>query len=259
LEDGLFENLDRFRGSEGPHRHVLQAVMPRLPLFLSAALILGACDSDDSGEPVDTDTPTTGANGSSEDGDGDGDGGTSTTPNPGSTSTPSGSSESGQDPTGDPSTTSGTSDGDTSVGDETGDPSTTGGLVPQLPPGDVESLIAWLEAGEYDDWAAESGIHESTGPHFGNVRTFFNNVLVDSFEGGEAVHPIGAANVKELYGPGQSIRGWAVMVKREVDAGQWYWFEVWDGDVLADTVAWDVCEGCHSDGVDNVLTPWPLQ
>ena len=125
--------------------------------------------------------------------------------------------------------------------------------------GDVEALIAWLQAGEYDAWTAESGIHDSDGPHFGNVRTFFNNVLVDSFENDMGVHPIGAANVKELYGPGETIRGWSVMVKREVDAGEWYWFEYWDGEVIADTVAWDVCEGCHEDGVDNVLTPWPLQ
>ncbi len=49
------------------------------------------------------------------------------------------------------------------------------------------------------------------------------------------------------------------MIKRQEDAGQWYWFEVYDGDVLSDTVAWDVCEDCHGDGTDNVLTPWPLQ
>ncbi len=235
--------------------------MPRLPLLLSAILALGACDSSDSDESVETDAPTTGASGDVGGEEGEA-GDAETTSTPSSTSSasgPSGSTDSGVDPTGDDPTTGETSDDDTSAGAETGDPSTTGGLVPQLPPGDVESLIAWLQEGGYEDWAAESGIHDSTGPHFGNVRTFFNNVLVDSFEGGGAVHPIGAANVKELYGPGQSIRGWAVMVKREVDAGQWYWFEVWDGDVLADTVAWDVCEDCHGDGVDNVLTPWPLQ
>ena len=234
--------------------------MRRLPLILSSVLVLGACDSEGGDDGLDTDA--TSQSGTTADADSESSPETAGDPTGTPTTAPMTSTESG-DPTGDQTgedTTSGPStDGYTSAA-ETGSDDTTGGsVVPQLPPGDVETLIAWLQAGEYDGWAAESAIHYSAGPHFGNVRTFFNNVLVDSFEGGAAVHPIGAANVKELYGPGQEIRGWAVMVKREVDAGEWYWFEVWDGDVLADTVAWDVCEDCHGDGVDNVLTPWPLQ
>lgn len=225
--------------------------MRRFSSIVSCLLVFGACDSEGTGGGMDTDATTadsgTSTGGASVETGGD--------PTGDSSPGPSTASDTGEDPTGeDP-----TSGGATSAG-ETGSDETTGGmLVPELPPGDVDALVAWLQAGEYDAWAAESGIHESDGPHFGNVRTFFNNVLVDSFENGSAVHPIGAANVKELYGPGQTIRGWSVMIKREVDAGQWYWFEVWDGDVLADTVAWDVCEDCHGDGTDNVLTPWPLQ
>ncbi len=239
--------------------------MRGVPLIVSCLLALGACDSDGSDGASDTEAgASSGTDGSADAGESDDPSGPNSTSGASETTDPSApgetsDGETGVDPTDDPTTDSETggetSDGETSAGD-----TTTGGMEePQLPPGDVESLIAWLEGGEYTDWEAESGIHESTGPHFGNVRTFFNNVLFDSFEDGNGVHPIGAANVKELYGPGNSIRGWAVMIKRQEDAGQWYWFEVWDAEVLADTVAWDVCENCHGDGTDNVLTPWPLQ
>ncbi|MCR9162985.1 MAG: hypothetical protein ACE37F_14800 [Nannocystaceae bacterium] len=232
-----------------------------VPLFLSLALGVVACDSDSGA--TDTDAAT--APGVSDDGTGSGMGSTSAGgagPTMGTTTGVStadpvttGETTSAPATSGEPTTGEATTD----VAEETGAGETTGGLVPQLPPGDVDSLIAWLQDGGYEDWAAESAVHDSDGPHFGNVRTFFNNVLVGSFDASDDVHPIGSANVKELYGPGNTVRGWAVMYKREVDDGQWYWFEVYDGDVLADTVAWDLCEDCHGDGVDNVLTPWPLQ
>ena len=237
--------------------------MRTFPLLLSSVLALGACDSDSDGGTTDTDAATTSEGGTSASGSESASAGSTTSTDPSgtpttgtpTTDTPTTDTPTTDDPTtGDPTTGPTTdSDGETTADD------TTGGFEPQLPPGDVDSLITWLQDGGYEDWAAESAVHDSDGPHFGNVRTFFNNVLVDSFENGGGVHPIGSANVKELYGPGNSIRGWAVMYKREVDGGQWYWFEVYDGDVLADIVAWDLCEDCHGDGVDNVLTPWPLQ
>lgn len=243
--------------------------MRTLPLIFSSVLVLGACDSDsDSGDAGETDAAVTSGGSSAGDASDSASGGTTNSSDPTGTPTtatstsgnttganPTDSDPTGNDPTGDDPTTGPTSDTD----DETTGDDTTGGFVPQLPPGDVDSLITWLQDGGYQDWAAESAVHDSDGPHFGNVRTFFNNVLVDSFESGGGVHPIGSANVKELYGPGNTVRGWAVMYKREVDGGDWYWFEVYDGDVLADIVAWDLCEDCHGDGVDNVLTPWPLQ
>ncbi len=244
--------------------------MRTLPLLLSSVLALSACDSDSDGGSTDTEAATSTEGGTSASGsDSASAGSTSSTDPSGNATTGSPTSDTATtDPSGDPTTD------DPTTGDPTTDPTTgpttdsdgettaddtTGGFEPQLPPGDVDALITWLQDGGYEDWAAESAVHDSDGPHFGNVRTFFNNVLVDSFESGGGVHPIGSANVKELYGPGNTVRGWAVMYKREVDGGQWYWFEVYDGDVLADIVAWDLCEDCHGDGVDNVLTPWPLQ
>lgn len=234
--------------------------MRSVPLIVSCLLALSACNSDGSDGASNTEAgASSGEEG--EAGESENPSGANSTSGPSETTGTSSAGETSQGETGvDPTAGPGESDGGTSDGETSAGDTNTGGIEePQLPPGDVASLIAWLEGGEYTDWQAESAVHASTGPHFGNVRTFFNNVLFDSFEGGKAVHPIGAANVKELYGPGNSIRGWAVMIKRQEDAGQWYWFEVYDGDVLSDTVAWDVCEDCHGDGTDNVLTPWPLQ
>ncbi len=176
---------------------------------------------------------------------------------------------------GDPTTT-GDGDGDpTTTGD--GDPTTTGDGDPtttgdgddgdpqpcsgELLPQDEFELIAWLEGGGYTDWAAESGIHDSTGPHFGDVRAFVDSCLFDSLDAAATEHPPGSASVKELYGGGDQILGWAVMLKVEPGAGgdTWYWFEVYNGTVYADGTGAGLCTGCHGGGVDFFLSPWPLQ
>lgn len=48
-----------------------------------------------------------------------------------------------------------------------------------------------------------------------------------SLEAGSATHPTGSALVKQLYGPGDQVLGWSVMVKvQDESAGGagWYWF-----------------------------------
>jgi hypothetical protein len=122
-------------------------------------------------------------------------------------------------------------------------------------------LVPWLEAGTYLGWAAESGIHPSTGPHFGDVRTFVNAPLIDALQAGATEHPVGAATVKELYANGDQVRGWSVSLKVSAGTGgdTWYWFEVYDGSVLAEGEGHSACVGCHAGGSDYVLTPFPLQ
>lgn len=149
----------------------------------------------------------------------------------------------------------------TTTTDSTTDP--TGG-GDQLPPIDsVDALLAWLEAGNYMSWQAESGIHPSSGPHGGQVRTFFNDVLFDSFTQGLTAHPQGAVAVKELWGDGQSIIGWAVEVKVDADSqggDGWYWYEKIGMTEYGGGTGISLCYGCHGGGgVDYVLTPWPLQ
>ncbi|MBL9099845.1 MAG: hypothetical protein JNL82_02745 [Myxococcales bacterium] len=159
-----------------------------------------------------------------------------------------------------PETSSATSD--------TGEPPTTGEPA-EDPPTDEEALAAWLTAGAYRTWPAESGPHASTGPHFGSVRTYVNAALFDSLEAGSAVHPRGAAAVKELYGDVADVRGWSVMIKdfdnsTMVDDGDgWYWYESYNGSTFGDAFGDPTCTGCHApthpDFKDFFLTPFPLQ
>ena len=122
-------------------------------------------------------------------------------------------------------------------------------------------LLPYLQEGGYLDLLAESAVHDSAGPHFGDVRTYVGDCLADSLDAGAAQHPVGAAAVKELYGSGGTVQGWAVMVKAEdVGGGNgWYWYEWYQGNVYGGTVDNGTCVGCHAAGTDGVRSPWPLQ
>jgi hypothetical protein len=137
-----------------------------------------------------------------------------------------------------------------------------GGVDPsQIPPTDG-ALEGWLERKEYMGWPAESGAHGSTGPHFGAVRTWVNDALLASLESGNEVHPVGAASIKELYGnDGQEALGHSVMVKVVEGPGgdTWFWQETYQGRTYASSVGAGICTGCHGDGVDFFLSPFPLQ
>lgn len=128
-------------------------------------------------------------------------------------------------------------------------------------PTDAASLDAFLAAGDYTSWPAESAPHPSAGPHFGDVRTFMNDTLVASLTAGAGPHPRCSATVKELYGDGDTIRGHAVMIKTEDGTGgdTWFWYEVYDGMTFANANGDGTCVGCHSSGDDYVRTPFPLQ
>jgi hypothetical protein len=154
---------------------------------------------------------------------------------------------------------------------DTGDAPTTGDAppAPEDPPTEEAALAAWLAAGHYKGWPSESGLHPSTGPHFGDVRTFVNPTLHDSLEAGNAAHPKGAATVKELYGGGVELKGWSVIIKgfdnstMQAAGDGWYWYESYDGSVYASSFGAGLCVGCHAashpDFKDHVLTPFPLQ
>ena len=77
---------------------------------------------------------------------------------------------------------------------------------------------------------------------------------------GAASHPVDAAVVKELYDDAEVV-GFAVMVKVAPGTGgdTWYWYEVVGSSTYADGVDESLCWGCHEDGADQVLTPFPLQ
>jgi hypothetical protein len=177
------------------------------------------------------------------------------------------------DDSGPPTDTSGSpEDPTTDASSDSDDPATTavtttstdssGGDDPaaQLPPTDSAALLPWLEAGTYLAWDRESAIHPSEGPHGGDVRTYVNASLVASLDAGAASHPVDAAVVKELY-DGLEVVGYAVMVKVAPGLGgdTWYWYELVGSSTYADGTDVELCWGCHEDGADQVLTPFPLQ
>ena len=65
-------------------------------------------------------------------------------------------------------------------------------------PTESGALRNWLEGFGYLQWEAESGVHGSTGPHFGGVRTYVNDELFASLSAGNVTHPQGSAAVKGL-------------------------------------------------------------
>jgi hypothetical protein len=141
-----------------------------------------------------------------------------------------------------------------------------GGSTDDAVPTSDGALFAYLQSGRYRSFAAESGVHPSAGPHGVGVRTYVNAPLESSFAAGASSHPVGAAAVKELYaGDGTTLTGWAVEVKTQPDSagGQgWYWYEVFsttDGSRPISGPGHPVCTGCHSEGIDYVRIPYPLQ
>jgi len=192
---------------------------------------------------------------------------TSTTDATTATTTTASTATTTTDTTGDPS--AGESTGDTGDTNDTGDTGGTGdtgdtGAAQELPPIEsAEVLEAWLVEGSYKTWAAESGVHPSTGPHAGNVRTFVNAVALASLAADNAEHPKDSATVKELYGGGiDEIIGYAVSLKTAPESqggGTWYWYERIDANIFADGLGVGLCTNCHGGGADYILTPYPLQ
>lgn len=136
---------------------------------------------------------------------------------------------------------------------------------PTTIPTEPAALQQWLATGSYSRWQAESKTHPSEGPHGGHVRTFLSADLAASLAAGTD-HPAGAASVKELYGDGTAVTGWAVSVKLTGDSADgdgWYWYEVFTtepaGTADYQGVGLDLCTDCHVAGSDYVLIPFPLR
>lgn len=132
-------------------------------------------------------------------------------------------------------------------------------------PTNAAELFPWLQAKNYASYPAEPAIHNSAGPHGGNVRTFVNDALHESIKAGNTQHPVGAASVKELYS-GDTLRGWAVEVKvsdTQNNGSDWYWYEIFsitdNSNPVADGNGVGLCANCHSGGTDFVLTTGPFE
>lgn len=195
-----------------------------------------------------TTTGTTGTSGSQT---------ASTTALPTTTEGDTGASTTGDATTGELST------GDATTG-ELGTGDATTGAAEELPPIDsVDALELWLAGGAYKQWAAESQVHASSGPHGGNVRTYVNAIALGSLAAQQSEHPQDAATVKELYGDSMdTLIGYAVTRKTapQSEAGAtWYWYERVNATVYGGDLDVPLCTGCHAAGADFILTPYPLQ
>jgi len=149
---------------------------------------------------------------------------------------------------------------------EEGDAAEQGDAPPCEVPSEPGALLDYLRRGDYKDFAHESKVHASSGPHGGRVFTYVNDVLADSLASGASEHPRCAASIKELYLGNAEVSGWSVLVKTSDDSrgGRgYYWLETtstregrkadYEGQGLG------LCVGCHSAGQDYFRTPWPLQ
>lgn len=217
-------------------------------VVLATAVLSMGCDNDDGagGESTGSQATTDVASSSS---------GTPTTASTGEAPTSTSDTSTTGGPSTDPSTGAG-STSDTDADDTTGVD-----LPPDAAPANSAELVPWLEAGNYTGWPAESDRHPSAGPHFTAVRTFVNDTLLGSLEAGSEDHPVGSTAVKELYGSGPEVGGWAVMVKVAPGSSDdnWYWYEVFEDTTYADETGNAGCGNCHGQGQDFVRTPIPLQ
>jgi hypothetical protein len=133
-----------------------------------------------------------------------------------------------------------------------------------VPPKRQAKLLAWLETGVYREiWTPEPAAHPSTGPHGGNVRTYYNPILVEDLRAGRTVFSKKAAMVKELYGSsGEQVIGYAVMRKvrrRSGGAGRgWLFYETFDVATGRGFYGrgQPLCAGCHATGVDFLQSPF---
>jgi hypothetical protein len=133
----------------------------------------------------------------------------------------------------------------------------------QAPPAAKRPLLRWLQDGAYrQTYTPEPAVHRSlTTAHGLNVRTWYDQTLVDDLRAGRTTFRKGAAMVKELYAGGdQQVVGWAVMRKLRRASGArgqgWLFYERLPGGGDFFGRGLGVCTGCHGAGTDYLLSPF---
>lgn len=130
-----------------------------------------------------------------------------------------------------------------------------------IPPIKKKKMVAWLKNGLYKElFIGEPAVHGSLGPHGGNVRIFYNPILVENLRAGKKTWDVGAAMVKELYlGSTTQVSGYSVMIKVDEQSGNdgsgWVYYESFSTSV--DNAFYgrgvQICSNCHRGGVDFLL------
>lgn len=131
-----------------------------------------------------------------------------------------------------------------------------------VPPRKRKKLREWLAAGLYrSEFLPEPAVHRSLGPHGGNVRTYYNPILVEDLRAGRTEWSQGAAMVKELYLTGtEEVRGYAVMYKVKKETGSrgegWLFYETFDASAGGGFYGrgLGLCVNCHRAGTDLLLS-----
>jgi hypothetical protein len=145
-----------------------------------------------------------------------------------------------------------------------GETARAGGIPESAPPRSRKKLLAWLEGGSWrESYLAEPTIHDSSGPHGGNVRSWYSPVLVEDLREGRSRYRKGAAMVKELFGRSTTdVEGWSVMVKtknaRPRTPSAWVFYETFsrDGRGAFFGRGLPLCVNCHRDGPDFLQSPF---
>lgn len=115
------------------------------------------------------------------------------------------------------------------------------------------ALGDWLRAECYARWPSEPAVHASSMNPSG-IRIFLSPALAASVSGGQEAHPVGAAAVREIYGPDHAQRvGWSASIKT---ADGWFWYEEFTRHGRATVAQREApgCTGCHDGGRDRVQT-----
>lgn len=137
-------------------------------------------------------------------------------------------------------------------------------------PGNVKDLFSFLQKGEYKSFKVhENGTHLSAGPHADYdmpVQVYYSNKMSESLAAGDEEHPLGAGVVKELFeNDAKTLLGWSVYVKTQKDSDDgngYFWVEFLSTTNPNKVPApaengSSACVGCHSGGVDYVLSSFP--
>jgi hypothetical protein len=129
---------------------------------------------------------------------------------------------------------------------------------PQTPPTGKSALEAWIAQGSYVAWHCETAPHPARDPSPHGMDRICSNDLLSAHA--EGPYPVGAANVKELFDDDGNRRGHAVYrhILPGDDPGAWYWYEIVDGEVLADGLGdsgkpQTSCVACHSSAGPDVF------
>jgi hypothetical protein len=129
----------------------------------------------------------------------------------------------------------------------------------QVPPLGGNEIMAWLEAGTYNDWHCQPAPHPASeqSPHTAN-RICNNDALYEARDG-EDVWPVGAASVKEVFRD-NTIVAYAAYRKVDAEPGgdSWFWYEGNRESVAIIGQGAEVCVGCHTAAArDFVFTVVP--